>query len=293
MLTIMQLRSVDAVVVEGSLQGAAQKLGRTHPTLHTAIANVEAAIGFPLFDRVGYRMTLTDAGQAFLQCARRVLLEMEELHVFAEQLAAGEEIELRVIIGDLSPLPETLAHLKSFFKTRTATRLHLQFGAITGPWEELLSDRADLILHHIDTSDHRFESIDLQRVKLIPVAAPDFLPFAIKDASPERMRDLIQCVIRDSSQNRTNKDYHLIQGARTCTVSNQLMKKEVILQGLGWGHMPDFLVENELKEGKLISIENRFFRGSVIDLVAARRANKAHGPAATALWQHLQSKPKL
>lgn len=288
-LTLAQLRSIDAVVSEGSLQAAALRLGRTHPTLHTAITNVERQIGFPLFDRAGYRMVLTPAGEAFLARARRVLTEMADLQVYAAQLAAGEESELRVVIGDLSPLPEMLRLLRDFFEGRPATRLHLQFAAISGPWELLLEGGADLILHHVDQSDPRFETIELRHVRLIPVVAPNFLSFPVEEASPERMRDLVQCVIRDSAQNLPARNYYVIQGARTCTVSDQLMKKEVILQGLGWGHMPDFLVDAELRDGRLLSLANGYFRGGVIELVAARRAGRVHGPAASALWRLLQA----
>ena len=288
-LTLAQLRVIDAVVSEGSLQAAAALLGRTHPTLHTAITNVERGIGFALFDRTGYRMVLTPAGEAFLARARRVLSEMEELRIYAAQLAAGEEPELRVVIGDLSPLPEMLWLLRGFFDGRPATRLHLQFEAISGPWELLLDDRADLILHHVELGDPRFETIFLRRVRMIPVAAPDFLPFPVDAASPERMRDLVQCVVRDSAQHASTRSYYVIEGARTCTVSDKLMKKEVILQGLGWGHMPDYLVAADLRDGRLISLASRFLPGGVVDLVAARRAGRVHGPAASALWHLLQT----
>jgi DNA-binding transcriptional LysR family regulator len=287
-LTLAQLRAVDAVVSEGSLQAAAVRLGRTHPTLHTTIAKLERQIGFPLFDRSGYRMILTAEGEAVLAHARRVLREVGELEVYAAQLAAGEESELRVVIGDLSPLPEMLQLLRRFFAGRPATRLHLQFEALSGPWEALLEDRAELILHHVERSDPRFETLDLQRIRLIPVVAPGFLSFPVEDATPERMRDLTQCVIRDSAKHSPPRSYFVIEGARTCTVSDQLMKKEVILQGLGWGHMPDFLVDAELQDGRLVSLANGFFRGAVVDLVAARRIGRAHGPAASALWRLLQ-----
>jgi hypothetical protein len=53
----------------------------------------------------------------------------------------------------------------------------LQVEAVTGPWERLLDDEADLVLHRIDKSDARLEWIDLGTVSLVPVVAPGFLPF--------------------------------------------------------------------------------------------------------------------
>jgi DNA-binding transcriptional LysR family regulator len=284
-ISFAQLSILDAVVTEGSLQAAAARLGRTHPTLHTALTNLEREVGFKLFDRDGYRLKLTPDGVALLARARRVLGEMRELHAFADQTAAGEEAELRVVIGDLSPLPKMLRILKAFFDAHPRTRLHLQFEALSGPREALLEDRADFMMHYVDPGDPMFETVGLGRVKLIPVVAPGFLPFPTTAATVERMRDLVQCIIRDSANAPSAKSYFVLEGARTCTVSDQMMKKEVILQGLGWGHMPDYLVEGELRDGQLISFANRYFRGSTINLVAARKAGKPQGPIAEKLWK--------
>ena len=90
----------------------------------------------------------------------------------AAQLAMHEESELRVVIGDLCPLPEVLGLLRRFFDSCPSTRLHLHFEAIAGPWERLFNGEADLIIHHIDKSDPRLEFIDLHGVKLVPVVAP-------------------------------------------------------------------------------------------------------------------------
>jgi DNA-binding transcriptional LysR family regulator len=291
-LTLAQLRVLDAVAAEGSLQAAATRLYRTHPTLHNAIANIEAEVGFPLFDRSGYRLTLTDEGAAFLARARRVLVEVDDLHAYAVHVAAGEEIELTVIIGDLTPLRPMLALLKGFFAEHARTSLNLRFETLTAPWALLEQDRADPILHHVEHGDSRFETLSLGRVTLIPVVAPGFLSFPPESATVERIRDFTQCVIRDSAAAPVKRDYFLIDGARTCTVTDQIMKREIIRQGLGWGHMPDCLVAEDLREGRLLSIRNRVFRGGSLDIVAARKASKAHGPVATALWTMLSHPPR-
>jgi len=287
-LTIHQLLCFDAVVAEGSFQAAAAKLNRTHPSVFTAVKNLEAQLGLSLFNRDGYRVTLTDAGRSFLARTRVFLAELGGLRHHAAQLAMGEESELAVVIGDISPLPATLGLLRRFFAGCTGTRLNLHFEAIAGPWERLLDGEADLIIHHVDKSDTRFEFIDLHGVQVIPVVAPGFLPFAITDAiTPEQMRDHVQCVIRDSARHSPSRDYFLVEGARQWTVSDQLMKKEIILQGMGWGHMPDYLIADELRDGRLMSIAGRFFAGGRAEIVAARRRNHPHGPIAQRLWSYI------
>ncbi|MBB3120390.1 LysR substrate-binding domain-containing protein [Pseudoduganella violacea] len=80
----------------------------------------------------------------------------------------------------------------------------------------------------------------------------------------------------------------MIAGAHQCTVADQLMKKEIILQGMAWGHMPRFLVAQELRDGALLSLAGCYLPGNVEALVAARRSDRPHGPAAQRLWAHLQ-----
>jgi hypothetical protein len=66
------------------------------------------------------------------------------------------------------------------------------------------------------------------------------------------------------------------------------MKKQTILQGMGWGHMPEFMIADELRDGRLISIAGRHLRGGSGEIVAARRRDKPHGPIANRLWRYIE-----
>jgi DNA-binding transcriptional LysR family regulator len=70
-------------------------------------------------------------------------------------------------------------------------------------------------------------------------------------------------------------------------VPDQLMKKELIVHGMAWGHLPRFMVEDELRQGRLLSIAGRHFPGVVDELAAARRRDRPHGPVANRLWAFL------
>lgn len=293
-ITIHQLLCFDAVVSEGSFQAAAEKLRRAQPSVSLAVKNLEGQLGVALLDRSGYRVALTPAGRSFHARTRVFLQELDALKTHAAQLAMGEESELRVVVGDLSPLSETLGLLRRFFEGSPNTRLHLHFETLAGPWERLFDGEADLILHHIDKSDPRLEFIDLFTVRVIPVVAPGFLHFPISAAiTPEQMRDYVQCVIRDTARHSARRDYFVIEGARSWTVSDQLMKRELILQRMGWGHMPEYLIADDLREGRLLSIAGRHFTGGTAELVAARRRDVPHGPIATRLWQYIEEEAPL
>ncbi|HEV2547350.1 MAG TPA: LysR family transcriptional regulator [Stellaceae bacterium] len=286
--TIHQLECFDAVVSEGGFQPAAEKLRRAQPSVSAAVKNLEVQLGLVLLDRSGYRVALTDAGRSFHARTRVFLDELSALKTHARQLAMGEEDELRIVIGDLCPLPQTLALLHRFFDGCPSTRLHLHFEAIAGPWERLLDGDADLILHHIDKTDVRLEFIDLFPVRVVPVVAPGFLRFPVSPSiTPEDMRDYVQCIIRDTARHSPPRDYFLIEGARTWTVSDQLMKRELILQRMGWGHMPKYLVADDVRDGHLLDIGGQYMKGSAVELVAARRRESPHGPIAKRLWAYI------
>jgi DNA-binding transcriptional LysR family regulator len=286
--TLHELQCFDAVVSEGGFQAAADRLHRSHPSVFAAVAKLERQLGLALLDRSGYRVALTEAGRAFHRKVRVLLHEAEELQTYAAQLAMGEEAELRVVLGDLCPLPPVLALLSGFFGQRPQTRLHLQFETITGPWERLLEDEADLIVHRVPKSDVRMEWIDLGRVAMVPVVAPGFLPFPPSaDLTPQRMQAFTQCVIRDSARQPAEPGHFLVEGAPQCSVPDHLMKKELVLHGMAWGHLPRFMIEAELRDGRLLSIAGRHFPGVVEDLAAARRRDRPHGPVADQLWSFL------
>ena len=288
-VTLHQLQCFDAVVREGSFQAAADTLRRAQPSVSLAVKNLEGQLGLSLLDRSGYRVSLTEAGRSFHARTRIFLAELAALKTHATQLAMGEESELTVVIGDLCPLPQTLALLRRFFDACPGTRLHLHFEAISGPWERLLDGEADLILHHIDKADPRFEFTDLSAVRVMPVVAPGFLRFPVSRAiTPEQMRDYVQCVIRDTARHTPPRDYFVIEGAHSWTVSDQLMKRELILQGMGWGHMPKFLIEPDLHDGRLIDVTGRHLKGGTAEIVAARRRDAPHGPIATRLWRYIE-----
>ena len=286
--TLHELQCFDAVVTGGSFQAAADRLHRSHPSVFAAVAKLEGQLGLSLLDRSGYRVRLTEAGRSFHRKVQSVLRESDELRTHAKQLAMGEEAELRVVLGDLCPLQPVLALLSQFFGQCPQTRLQLQFEAVTGPWERLLEDDTDLIVHRVPKGDVRMEWIDLGKIAMVPVVAPGFLPFPITSAvTAQQMQRFMQCVINDSARNPPEQSHYVIEGAPQCAVPDQLMKKELILHGMAWGHLPRFLIDAELREGTLLSIAGRHFPGMVQELAVARRRDQPHGPVANRLWDFL------
>lgn len=266
---------------------AGRTLHRSHPSVFAAVARLEAQLDLALFDRKGYRTVLTEIGRALHERVSETLGNLSNLALFSEQLRRGEETVLRVVLGDLCPRAEILDLLSRFFAAHPRTCLHLDYEAVGGPAERLREATADIAFHRFDNADVGMEMLPIGQVDLVPVAARGFFPSnEFEEITPDQLKSFTQCVIRDTSQH-SNENFFLVEGANRCTVPDHAMKKELVLHGLGWGHLPDFMVKDELGDGRLISLRNRHLPGRVETLAAMRRRDRPHGPVAQKLWSML------
>ena len=78
-MELKNLRTFQAVVDQGSYQRAAERLGYTQSTITVQIQQLEEELGVPLFERVGRRMVLTEAGERALPQARELLEAADRL----------------------------------------------------------------------------------------------------------------------------------------------------------------------------------------------------------------------
>jgi DNA-binding transcriptional LysR family regulator len=77
MMDISALQAFTAVADSASFSQAAEKLFLTQPAVSKRIAALEQELNSPLFDRIGRQVVLTEAGQALLPHARRILDEVD------------------------------------------------------------------------------------------------------------------------------------------------------------------------------------------------------------------------
>lgn len=92
-IKLRQLEYFLAVAESLHFTNAAQALFVTQPTLSHQIAQLETRLGFPLLNRVGKKVTLTEAGRLFKAHASRALQELkagQDALAELEGLARGE-----------------------------------------------------------------------------------------------------------------------------------------------------------------------------------------------------------
>lgn len=75
------LIALDALLSEGSVTGAAERLGMSQPAMSHALRRLRSAFNDPLLVREGLRMELTARAQGLLQPVRRVLCDIDQVLV--------------------------------------------------------------------------------------------------------------------------------------------------------------------------------------------------------------------
>ena len=114
-MELYQLRYFLAVAETGNFTKAAQRSFISQPSLSQQILNLEEELGHTLFQRLGRRAVLTEAGHTLLERTRRILAEVEQT---IGELKATPELGPKVTIGAIPTvapffLPAVLAHCRA------------------------------------------------------------------------------------------------------------------------------------------------------------------------------------
>jgi DNA-binding transcriptional LysR family regulator len=111
-LTLRQLEVFAATARTGSTRAAADRVARSQSASSAALAALEAAVGAPLFDRVGRRLLLNEHGRALLPLTLSLLGQAGELQSrLSSDRAAPLRIASSFTIGEYL-LPAILAGWK-------------------------------------------------------------------------------------------------------------------------------------------------------------------------------------
>ncbi|CAM2065347.1 LysR family transcriptional regulator [Sulfidibacter corallicola] len=289
-MTLDQLIVLETIVRTGSFRAASEALFRTQPAISAAVRKLEEELNLKLFSRDGYRPVLTEAGRAILEKAQSVLRQARGLEDLAANLAQGCEPELRIAVNSICPMPIILDFLRRFDESHPATRLRIGFEVMGGTIERLLDGEVDLALlalpRGIGTS---LTKIPLGNVTMLSVAAPNFAAFRLdREPTLEDMRGFVQVVVRDTTRHMPKIDTGgMLEGGRHWSVGDPWIKKEIILAGLGWGALPDHMIEAELKSGTLLPLTGSFTHQVELPIYLARLTERPPGRVASELWHEM------
>lgn len=95
-INLDHLRTFVTIVDAGGVHRAVARINLSQPAASRQINALEAALGMPLFDRIGRRLKLTSEGEGLLRLSRGLLGDVEAFNERASALKKGETGILRV-----------------------------------------------------------------------------------------------------------------------------------------------------------------------------------------------------
>ena len=85
-MDLKYLNTFRVIAEEGSFTRAAERLGYTQSTMTFQMGQLEQALSARLFEKVGRRMVLSQAGRQLLPYVERVLEAVNQMHCFTQDL---------------------------------------------------------------------------------------------------------------------------------------------------------------------------------------------------------------
>ena len=124
------------------------------------------------------------------------------------------------------------------------------------------------------------------KTRMITVISPKLLGPG-KKLTDQFLRHHNQIILADSARKLAKISTGVVEGAKNLTVSDIYFKKELILQGLGWGGLPHDLIKAEISAKKLVAVKTPLVKDRDIEIYIVRDVNKPMGPVMKELWRRL------
>ncbi len=184
-----------SVTERGSLSAAARALQVPLATLSRKISDLESLLGARLLIRTTRKLTLTDAGVAYVASARRIIEQVEE----AERTAAGEFIVPRgelvvtapIMFGRLHVLPVVAEFLAAFPEINV--RLVLADRNVN-----LVDDHVDMAVRIGKLPDSSMVATAIGSMRLVTCASPALLAAEGVPLEPADLRRFPCVVVGES-----------------------------------------------------------------------------------------------
>ncbi|EKT4522744.1 LysR family transcriptional regulator [Pseudomonas putida] len=246
-----------AVLDRGSFSAAARALRRVPSAVSMAIANLEAELGYPLFERGSREARPTPQARALEPHARLIAEQLGLLQVHALELSQGLESRLAIaVVPDIDQTP-LLAAIAVLGERHPLLDIEL----LSAPQEEALqlldSGRVSLCLAfaglHVDPR-RSFQHIAME--SLVATLSPHHP--ALGSGRIHYLEDLfnVRQVLVRSIDLPLSDPRPLVAATHWCSNSLDLAL-QMVEAGLGWGNFPLSRVAPLIATGRLVRLDFR------------------------------------
>lgn len=246
-----------AVAEEQSFAGGARRLGMSPPAVTRAIAALEDRLGVKLFTRTTRYVRVTDAGQRYLEDARRIINEVDE----ADEAVVGINAEPRghlavtapILFGRMFVIPGIVDYLQRYPDMEVSA-------VFLDRIVNLLEEGLDVGIRIGELPDSSMKAIRVGTIRRVVCASPVYLA---KNGTPDKPSDLANHLVVAASAVSPVMEWKFAQGivARVkprLTVTSNDSAIETVLQGMGVTRLLSYQIAPYLASGQLQTILSEF-----------------------------------
>jgi DNA-binding transcriptional LysR family regulator len=251
------LRAFVSVVETGSFSEAGRRLQVVPSTISKHIAALETRLGGQLVVRSTKRLSVTELGRRFYDRCLSILREVEEAEIEVGEYKAEPQGLLRLTAGTVF----ATHHLAPIFARfcRAYPKVDLQV-SLTTQNEDLVANGYDVGIRISGDLDPGLIALKLAPSSRLFCAAPSYLE---RHGIPKTGADLANhnCIVINAvSQSRrwpvrsSDGSSERVVVSGNFTTDNGDLARQMLLEGLGIGHLARFMVHEHLESGELVEV---------------------------------------
>lgn len=255
--TIIGIKTIIAVVETGSFTAAGDRLGLSKALVSKYVGIVEQQLSVRLFNRSTRKISITEAGQSFYESVVPVIESYSEMldNLSGQGVTASGKLRVSAPVSfgesNLAPLlPELMNRYPDL-----SIELVLSDKTI-----DLLEEGVDLAIRIGSVSDSNLIARQITSYPLILCASADYIE---RFGAPTSVEALEQHATVIDSNFKIGRHWPIVSPtgeAVTASVSSRIAVnnpravKEVVLAGGGVGLIPEIVVRDDIKAGKLVHV---------------------------------------
>ena len=249
-MDIQNIRAFLMVAETRSFSRAAEKLFITQPAISKRISTLETSLDCKLFDRLGKSVQLTQAGEALIPSYQRILAEINESERIISTLRTEVSGHLKFGTSHHIGLHRLPPILREYTELHPDVELDIQFMDSEQAAALILKGSIELAL--ITLPDDIIKPLNLIPIwtdRMQCVVARDHVLAKHKNVT---LKDLSEYGVLLQSQSTHTRDIidqalKLNENIKVIMESNYLETiKAMIQNGLGWGVLPDSMIDDSL-----------------------------------------------
>jgi DNA-binding transcriptional LysR family regulator len=253
--TFRQLQIFESVARLLNFSRASEELHLTQPAVSMQIRQLEESVGMPLFEQMGKRIFLTQAGEELYQHARMIDRQMKDAREALESLREGVSGRLDIsIISTAKYFAPTL--LARFCELHPSVQLKLSVSNREGVIQQLMNNEVDLVIMGQPPEGVATVSEPFARNTHVIVAPPSHPLARAKRLTLERVAEEPFLMREKGSGTRQLMERFLSSHGLNVKPRMEMSSNETIKQaaiaGMGIAFLSEHTVRLELETGRLV-----------------------------------------